>query len=60
MGFNLESHYGIRCMYNYWGSNEQKQEADVYEKLKKLEFALTNRDPYKQTARLFQLILRKS
>ena len=60
MGFNLESHYGIRCMYNYWGSNEQKQEADVYEKLKKLEFALTNRDPYKQTARLFQLILRKN
>jgi phosphoribosylformimino-5-aminoimidazole carboxamide ribotide isomerase len=59
-GYKIEKHYGIRCMYNYWGSNEQKQEAETYEKLKKLEFALTDRDPYKQTARLFQLILRKN
>jgi phosphoribosylformimino-5-aminoimidazole carboxamide ribotide isomerase len=60
MGFSLVKHYGIRCMYNYWGTNEQKQQAQVYEKLKKLEFALTDREPYKQTARLFQLILRKN
>jgi len=60
IGYSLEKHYGIRCMYNYWGTNEQKQDAEVYEKLKKLEFALTDRDPYKQTARLFQLILRKN
>jgi hypothetical protein len=46
-------------MYNYWGTNKEKQETEIYEKLKKLEFALTNREPYKQTARLFQLILRK-
>jgi len=39
--------------------NEVKQEAETYEKLKKLEIALTDREPYKQTARLFQLILRK-
>jgi S-adenosylmethionine-dependent methyltransferase len=58
-GYNIENHYGIRCMYNYWGTNEEKQETEIYEKLKKLEFALTNREPYKQTARLFQLMLRK-
>ena len=58
-GYSVDKHYGIRCMYNYWGTNEKKQEAEVYEKLKKLEFALTDREPYKQTARLFQLILRK-
>jgi phosphoribosylformimino-5-aminoimidazole carboxamide ribotide isomerase len=58
-GYSIENHYGIRCMYNYWGTNEEKQETETYEKLKKLEFALTNREPYKQTARLFQLILRK-
>jgi len=59
-GYRLENHYGIRCMYNYWGTNEKKQQAGIYEKLKKLEFALTDREPYKQTARLFQLILRKN
>jgi len=58
-GYSTENHYGIRCMYNYWGTNKEKQETEIYEKLKKLEFALTNREPYKQTARLFQLILRK-
>ena len=58
-GCQIENHYGIRCMYNYWGTNEEKEDSKVYEKLKKLEFELTNRDPYKQTARLFQLIARK-
>ena len=46
-------------MYNYWGTNEIKQDVEIYEKLKKLEFALTDREPYKLTARLFQLIIRK-
>lgn len=58
-GYRVEKHYGIRCMYNYWGTNEEKEDTEVYEKLKKLEFALTDREPYKHTARLFQLIIRK-
>ncbi len=58
-GYRVEKHYGIRCMYNYWGTNEEKEDAEVYEKLKKLEYALTEREPYKHTARLFQLIIRK-
>ncbi len=57
--YRVEKHYGIRCMYNYWGTNEEKEDAEVYEKLKKLEFALTDREPYKHTARLFQLIIGK-
>jgi phosphoribosylformimino-5-aminoimidazole carboxamide ribotide isomerase len=56
-GYRVKKHYGIRCMYNYWGTNEEKEDAEVYEKLKKLEFALTDREAYKHTARLFQLIL---
>ncbi len=60
MGLTLEKHYGIRCLYNYWGTNELKEDTDVYEKLKKLEMEFTDRSPYKLTARQFQLIARKS
>jgi phosphoribosylformimino-5-aminoimidazole carboxamide ribotide isomerase len=59
MGLVLEKHYGIRCLYNYWGTNKLKQSSHVYEKLKKLEFELTERYPYQLTARQFQLIARK-
>jgi phosphoribosylformimino-5-aminoimidazole carboxamide ribotide isomerase len=59
MGLKLERHYGIRCLYNYWGTNELKEDSEVYVKLKKLEMEFTERDPYKLTARQFQLIARK-
>jgi phosphoribosylformimino-5-aminoimidazole carboxamide ribotide isomerase len=58
-GLSLEKHYGIRCLYNYWGTNELKEDSAVYGKLKKLEMEFTDREPYKQTARQFQLIARK-
>ena len=60
MGFTLEKHYGIRCLFNYWGTNELKEDSEVYEKLRKLEYELTERYPYLLTARQFQLILRKN
>ncbi len=59
MGLDLEKHYGIRCLYNYWGTNELKEDSEVYKKLKKLETELTERSPYKLSARQFQLIARK-
>ena len=57
--YRVEKHYGIRCMYNYWGTNELKEDSIVYNKLKSIEFELSDREPYKHTARLFQLIVRK-
>ena len=60
LGLKLETQYGIRCLYNYWGTNELKEDSAIYEKLKKLEMEFTERDPYRQTARQFQLIARKS
>ena len=60
MGLSLEKHYGIRCLSDYWGTTEQKDASVVQEKLKKLEMELTERAPYKLTARQFQLIARKS
>ena len=59
IGLDLEKHYGIRCLYNYWGTNELKEDSQVYDKLKRLEFELTDRHPYQLTARQFQLIARK-
>jgi len=59
MGLVIEKHYGIRCLYNYWGTNKLKQSSQIYDKLKKLEFELTERYPYQLTARQFQLIARK-
>lgn len=60
LGLKLEKHYGIRCLFNYWGTNEMKEDSAVYAKLKKLEFELTERYPYYLTARQFQLIARKT
>ncbi len=60
MGLTLEKHYGIRCLYDFWGTTEQKDAPVVQAKLKKLEMELTERLPYKLTARQFQLIARKS
>ena len=59
MGLKLEKYYGIRCLYNYWGTNELKQDSAIYEKLKKLEMEFTERAPYNLLARQFQLIASK-
>ncbi len=59
-GFALEAHYGIRCLYNYWGTNELKEDSTTYRKLRRLEMEFTDREPYKLTARQFQLIARKN
>ena len=60
LGLDIEKHYGIRCLYNYWGTNELKQDSVVQEQLKRLEIELTDRYPYNLNARQFQLIARKN
>jgi phosphoribosylformimino-5-aminoimidazole carboxamide ribotide isomerase len=60
LGLSLEKHYGIRCLYNYWGTNELKRSSAVQEQLKRLEIELTERHPYNLMARQFQLIARKN
>lgn len=59
LGLEIETCYGIRCLYDYWGSNELKQDPAVYAGLRRLEMELSERDPYRQTARQFQIIARK-
>jgi S-adenosylmethionine-dependent methyltransferase len=55
----LLGHYGIRCVTDYIYDNERKYDPEFYDKLQRLELALTDRYPYYLLARLFQLIARK-
>lgn len=58
-GLVIEADYGIRCLCDYWGDNQRKLDPAIFEQLEKLEFALTDRHPYKLLARYFQVIARK-
>ncbi len=58
-GLAVEADYGIRCLGDYWGSNEQKLDPEIYGRLARLEAALAERHPYKLLARFFQVVARK-
>jgi len=59
-GLEFVAHYGIRCFADYWGDNETKLRPEVWEKILKLEYALTDKEPYNLLARFWQVIARKS
>jgi S-adenosylmethionine-dependent methyltransferase len=59
LGCAIEGDYGIRCMCDYWGDNERKSDPVIFEQIKRLEFALTDKFPYKLLARNLQVIARK-
>jgi S-adenosylmethionine-dependent methyltransferase len=58
-GLAFEAHYGIRCLADYWGDNETKLRPEVWEKIVRLEYALTDKQPYNLMARFWQIIARK-
>ncbi len=58
-GYTLEKHYGIGCLYIPWNYDDHSGHDQKTEKLKKLEIKLMDCEPYKHTARYFQLILQK-
>jgi S-adenosylmethionine-dependent methyltransferase len=58
-GLVVEGDYGIRCLGDYWGNNEQKLDPEVFGQLARLEAALAERHPYKLLARFFQVVARK-
>jgi len=59
LGCAIEGDYGIRCMCDYWGDNERKSDPVIFEQIERLEFALTDKFPYKLLARNLQVIARK-
>ena len=58
-GYTLQKHYGIGCLYAYWMNQDVSDDNPQSEKLKALEIELIDRDPYKQIAQYFQLIVKK-
>ena len=59
-GFADPHDYGLLCVCGYWTDNARKFDPQIYAQLEELELAMTNRDPYKQLARYFQIIARKA
>ncbi len=59
-GLEYVAHYGIRCFADYWGDNETKMRPEVWGKITKLEYALTDKEPYNLLARFWQVVARKS
>jgi S-adenosylmethionine-dependent methyltransferase len=59
-GWQVEADYGLRCMSDYWGDNERKADPAIFARLERLEYALTDRYPYKLLARYFQIIARRA
>jgi S-adenosylmethionine-dependent methyltransferase len=57
-GFADARDYGLLCVCAYWTDNARKSDPEIYEQLEQLERALTERDPYRQLARYFQIIAR--
>jgi S-adenosylmethionine-dependent methyltransferase len=58
-GLAIEADYGLRCLTDFWGTNEQKFDPETFERLAQLEAALAGQHPYKLLARFFQVIARK-
>ena len=58
-GLVFDGYYGIRCLNDYWGDNERKANPETWAKLKRLEFAMTDRHPYNLLARFWQIIAHK-
>lgn len=52
-------HYGIRAVCDAITDDDLKTDPDFYHKLERLELAMTDRSPYRDTARFFQLIAEK-
>jgi S-adenosylmethionine-dependent methyltransferase len=58
-GLNFDGSFGIRCLSDYWGDNETRSKPEVWEKLKKLEYAVTDKYPYTLLARFWQIVAHK-
>jgi S-adenosylmethionine-dependent methyltransferase len=59
LGCPVTGHYGILSVCGYITDDVRKHDQAFYAELEQLELALTDRHPYRHTARIFQLTARK-
>ncbi|WP_232664432.1 methyltransferase domain-containing protein [Pseudonocardia sp. TRM90224] len=60
LGCAVDGHYGIRSFCDYITDDERKHDPTFFADLERLELAVTDREPYKHVARMFQLIARRA
>ncbi|GAA4965103.1 tRNA uridine 5-oxyacetic acid(34) methyltransferase CmoM [Kineococcus glutinatus] len=58
-GCVVEHHFGIRCVMDLIADDDLKRDPAFYERLERLELALCEREPYRRTARFWQLTARR-
>lgn len=57
-GFAVEGRFGIRCVLDLVAGDEVKHDPEFYAAVLRLELAVCDRDPYRRTARFWQLTAR--
>lgn len=55
-GFGNVTRFGIRAVTDYIANDARKHEPEFYRKLRELEIALCDREPFLRTARMWQLV----
>ena len=58
-GCAVEHRFGIRCVMDLIADDGRKSDADFYRQLLELELLLCEREPYRRTARFWQLTARR-
>lgn len=56
----MVARFGIRCVTDYIADDARKHDPDFYADLEQLELALCDREPFLRTARMWQLIGRRT
>ena len=59
-GCEQPDRFGVRCVSDLVTDDERKQEPAFYADLERLELALCDREPFLRTARMWQLIARRT
>ncbi|MCB0060224.1 MAG: methyltransferase domain-containing protein [Caldilineaceae bacterium] len=58
-GLAVVDYYGVRCVNDYMDNDERKFSAEGFEQLLALEQAMGRRSPYRDIARLWQIVARR-
>ena len=59
-GFPAVTRYGIRCITDFIADDDRKHQPEFYADLEALELTLCDQEPYVRTARIWQLVARRS
>lgn len=59
-GLSVQDRFGIRCVLDLVAGDDRKRDPEFYASVLRLELALCDRDPYRGSARFWQLTARRA